>query len=163
MEKALRETIIASVSGSGAHVKAAVALEHLTAVQARRRPSRRLATIWEELAHMVFWQDFVLENIRGGQPKAPAHAAGGWPVMPKGPRSEAAWEALVARFLTGLEEMEKLARKVGVETRIGRPKKLPLGGPLLMIGSHNSYHLGQIVSLRKLIGAWPPPSGGVTW
>ncbi len=77
MEKALRERIIASVSGSGAHVRPAVALEYLTMEQARRRPSKRLATIWEELAHMVFWQDFVLETVRGGQPKAPAHAAGG--------------------------------------------------------------------------------------
>ena len=163
MEKALRERIIASVSGSGAHVRPAVALEYLTMAQARRRPSKRLATIWEELAHVVFWQDFVLETVRGGQPKAPAHAAGGWPAVPKGPRSEAAWEALVARFLKGLEEIEKLARKVDIEAPIGRGKKSALGGQLLMLGSHTSYHLGQIVCLRKLIGAWLPPSGGATW
>jgi len=32
-----------------------------------------------------------------------------------------------------------------------------------MLANHNSYHLGQIVSLRRLIGAWLPPSGGATW
>jgi uncharacterized damage-inducible protein DinB len=163
MEKALRERIIGSAAGSGAHVKAAAALEHLTVAQARRHPSRRLATIWEELGHVVFWQDFILDTIKGGTPQAPAHAAGSWPPMPKGRGAAKRWDALVARFLAGLGEAEKLARKLGVEARVGRGKKSALGGHLLMLGSHNSYHLGQIVSLRKLIGAWPPPSGGVTW
>ena len=31
------------------------------------------------------------------------------------------------------------------------------------IASHNSYHLGQIVLVRQLLGAWPPPGGGLTW
>ena len=33
----------------------------------------------------------------------------------------------------------------------------------LMIQGHNSYHLGQIVVLRQLLGAWPPPHGGQSW
>ncbi len=32
----------------------------------------------------------------------------------------------------------------------------------LLMG-HNSCHLGQIVLLRRLLGSWPPPSGGDTW
>lgn len=31
---------------------------------------------------------------------------------------------------------------------------------LINLISHDSYHLGQIVLLRRLLGAWPPPSGG---
>jgi hypothetical protein len=31
------------------------------------------------------------------------------------------------------------------------------------IRSHNSYHLGQVVLLRRMRGVWPPPGGGLTW
>jgi uncharacterized damage-inducible protein DinB len=31
------------------------------------------------------------------------------------------------------------------------------------MGAHNSYHAGQAVLLRQLLGQWPPPSGGLTW
>jgi hypothetical protein len=91
MEQAFRDKIIASVGGGGAHVVPAVALEELTAAQARRRPSKKLATVWDELAHMVFWQELTLEIVRGGQPQTPEHAAGGWPAIPTGRGATKTW------------------------------------------------------------------------
>jgi uncharacterized damage-inducible protein DinB len=29
--------------------------------------------------------------------------------------------------------------------------------------AHNSYHIGQIAMLRRMLGAWPPKAGGDTW
>ena len=34
---------------------------------------------------------------------------------------------------------------------------------LVHVANHNSHHLGQIITLRQLMGAWPPPGGGWTW
>jgi len=34
---------------------------------------------------------------------------------------------------------------------------------LLMVLCHNSYHLGEIVTLRRQLRAWPPPRGGASW
>jgi hypothetical protein len=34
---------------------------------------------------------------------------------------------------------------------------------LISLASHNAYHLGRIVVLRQLLGAWPPASGGFSW
>jgi hypothetical protein len=31
------------------------------------------------------------------------------------------------------------------------------------LAAHNAYHLGRIVLLRQLHGAWPPVCGGFTW
>lgn len=31
------------------------------------------------------------------------------------------------------------------------------------VGSHVSYHFGQIALLRRMLGAWPPRGGGDTW
>jgi uncharacterized damage-inducible protein DinB len=29
--------------------------------------------------------------------------------------------------------------------------------------AHNSYHVGQIAMIRRMLGAWPPRGGGDTW
>ena len=163
MEQAFRDKLIALVGGGGAHVAPAVALEELTAAQARRRPSKKLATVWDELAHMVFWQELTLEIVRGGQPQTPEHAADGWPAIPIGRGATKAWGALRDRFLAGVAELEETARTRNLEAPVGGDAKSTLGELLLMIANHNSYHLGQIVSLRRLLDAWPPPSGGATW
>lgn len=34
---------------------------------------------------------------------------------------------------------------------------------LLIVSNHDSYHLGQVVWMRRLLGAWPPPAGVDTW
>lgn len=163
MDHALRERIVASLYGTGAHVSPTVAVEGLTASQAKRRPSKKLATVWEELAHAAFWQDFALETLRGGLPQAPAKAADGWPVMPEGRGGKKAWEALKAHFAAGLAELEQLARTGDLDARVGGDGKSTLGEGLLAISQHTSYHVGQIVAVRRIMGAWPPPSGGVTW
>ena len=44
-----------------------------------------------------------------------------------------------------------------------RPRGIRRGEGLAIVAQHNSYHLGQIVMLRRVLGAWPPPAGGDTW
>ena len=163
MAQPLKEKIIGSLSAPDSHVSPAVALEDLTAAQARRRPGKRLATIWEQLAHLVFWQEFVLETVLGGNPRPPATAEGGWPPTPPARGAANEWDGLKARFAASLGELQRIARKRGLGTPVGRRGKSTLGEELLSLADHNSYHFGQIVSVRKQLGAWPPPSGGQTW
>ena len=33
----------------------------------------------------------------------------------------------------------------------------PLGRSIIVEFQHNAYHIGQIITLRKLQGFWPPP------
>jgi len=33
----------------------------------------------------------------------------------------------------------------------------------LHVATHNAHHLGQVILLRQLTGAWPPPAGSWTW
>jgi len=159
----LKDKIIASLSAPDSHVSPAVALEGVTAAQARRRPSRGLNTIWEQLAHVVFWQEFVLSTLQSASPRPPASADGGWPPMPPGRGAADAWTALRARFADSLGRIEAIARRGSLARRVGRRGRSTLGEELLVLADHNTYHFAQIVSLRRQIGAWPPPSGGQTW
>jgi uncharacterized damage-inducible protein DinB len=38
-----------------------------------------------------------------------------------------------------------------------------VGEALVHVSTHNSYHLGQVIVLRQMLGAWPPPAGSYTW
>ncbi|GGQ94752.1 DinB family protein [Deinococcus ruber] len=113
-------------------------------------------TIAEIVAHMHFWQRYTLGLAHGEQPSVPEHAAQGWPSI-----GEDGWDALKLAFLAGLSETKRLAREADL-SRLVRPTET-LGYELTLHVLHNAVHIGQIILLRRLLGAWPPPGGGDTW
>ncbi|MCL6595154.1 MAG: DinB family protein [Firmicutes bacterium] len=133
------------------------ALAGLAPERAVRAPAGAPYSPAQVLAHMAFWQDWLLAQARGEAPAFPAHAEAGWPT----PDADA-WPDLVTRFLAGLTEARTLARDSAV-----RHRALARGGTggrvLADLAVHNAHHLGQIVLLRRLAGDWPPPGGGDTW
>ncbi|GAC1419193.1 MAG: hypothetical protein NVSMB62_11680 [Acidobacteriaceae bacterium] len=42
-------------------------------------------------------------------------------------------------------------------------REMPVGDQLIPRAAHAAYHLGRVVLLRQMLGAWPPPAGGFTW
>lgn len=123
-------------------------LAGLSLEQVTLRPSERSHTIYEELWHVTEWQDFVVfrgeENWTKGE---------GYPAKPPG--SEQDWHDLVSRFLSGLEkalEWTDSPEKLATESDPGNT----MSDDLVSLAVHNAYHLGKIVALRQLIGAWPP-------
>jgi hypothetical protein len=81
----------------------------------------------------------------GGEPDYPSEP----------PDSEQAWHDLVTTFLAGAAKAVACGQsreQVGTEIVPG----LPTAEALHSLAVHNAYHLGKIVALRQLIGAWPP-------
>ena len=119
---------------------------------------------------MNYWMDYELRRIRGQKPEYPEHAAESWPAS-FAPSSEAEWRETVKQFSGLIEEYAALARSTPEE--LGRqiePMHLvdkehasTLSAVLWQMVVHNSYHTGQIVLLRRALGAWPPRAGGDTW
>ena len=123
------------------------------------RPEGAPHSIYQLLNHISYWQDWVLKWLDGEDPPAPKHASGGWPGEPV-PVNAREWLRAVRTFQTGLAKLDRQTR--GSELLVVRGKYTRMG-MLLAIASHNSYHAGQVVALRQRLGAWPPPSGGLTW
>lgn len=117
------------------------------------------------LAHLDFWQSWMLRRCEGHAIPVPASAADGWPEA-----AASDWETLRDRFAAGLARADELGRygarlSAPVTPAIEFP---PLGhftvrDALFHIAQHNSHHLGQIVTTRQMLGCWPPPSGSWTW
>jgi DinB superfamily len=78
--------------------------------------------------------------------------------------------ALRDRFVAGLEQAVEIAAGASAcARRLDPPIEFPplgnytVGDAVTHIAMHNVHHLGQIVTLRQIQGAWPPPEGSYTW
>lgn len=126
-------------------------------------------TIYQELWHIAFWQQMTLDWISGLETPFPANAADPFPTEAQ--MAAEPWPALCRRYVDGAQQAAQIAAdatRLGVTIRCpsrpGQPVRLmTVQDQLISLAAHNAYHLGRIVLLRQLLGAWPPPSGGFTW
>jgi len=86
---------------------------------------------------------------------SPAWPAGYWPASPEPPDSHA-WDKSVAAFEADLKAMRELV--AGEASDLFTPFPWGDGQTLLrealQVADHNAYHLGELVLLRRLLGAW---------
>jgi uncharacterized damage-inducible protein DinB len=155
------EFFLNGLHGKGAHVDTATVFDGLDWQLAGAKPEGCPHSAWELLSHMVYWQDFMLAYLKGETPKSPEHAAESWPDA-SAPESGEEWNRALARFSEGLQEAEQEAAKELMEKGAGG-KGRTRAEWLMGITLHNTYHAGQAVVVRRMISAWPPPSGGETW
>ncbi|HMQ32522.1 MAG TPA: DinB family protein [Chloroflexaceae bacterium] len=134
-----------------------MATDGLSAAQAARVPGERLNSIWAVTNHLWFWNEAPLRLLRG-QAVEPAELGAadwkGWP--PAGdPADEAAWQAARARAIEANAAFAAAAAELAPEALAA---ELPGWGPAWAIVqsmlAHNSYHTGEIMTLRHLQGLW---------
>lgn len=124
------------------------------------RPHGLPHSLYEELWHINYWLSFSFADIRGEQPKLPAHSVESFPTD-NATLSETAWRELVDEVLENLNAVAALADDEKELTRLFRPDKT-VRDELAIIAAHNAYHFGRMVTLRQLLGIWSPELGD-TW
>lgn len=128
-------------------------LSGLDLQQVTSRPGSVPHSIYDELWHAAEWQRIVVERdeVRGD-----AWQKGGDPFPGSPPERLEEWQEQVEKFLRGARVAASWR-----ESLEGRGEELEPGwraaDVLASLAVHNAYHLGKIVTLRQLIGAWPPP------
>jgi uncharacterized damage-inducible protein DinB len=148
---------------------AANILEGLNNELAHHKPAGAPHSIYEELWHIVFWQQVSLDWVAGIKTPFPASPRDGFPTVLDADCEY--WEALRERFFRGAEQAAETTRdaacldqSIQCPSRPGDPmREMTVRDQLESLGAHNAYHFGRIVLLRQLLGAWPPPSGGYSW
>ncbi len=155
----MRKAVGNALSGKGSHTATKTIFEGLDYRAAGARPEGVPHSIFQLLNHMNYWQDWVVKWLAGEKPPHTKHAADGWPDG-QCPANEEEWQRAVRAFLSGLAALERQSRAADLLATRGRQSRL---GMVQALASHNSYHGGQVVMLRQMLGAWPPPSGGLTW
>ncbi len=148
-----------ALHGTGSHVDTGKIFSGLDWKHAGVRPAGAPHSVWEILGHMLYWQEWAVKWLGGAQPPVPKHAAGSWPGGAS-PASGKEWDQAVRRFLATLKVLDAGVRGADLMTKTRKQSRLEM---LHLMASHNSYHAGQVVALRQILGAWPPPGGGLTW
>ncbi len=78
-----------------------------------------------------------------------------WPKSPA-PASARAWDGSIAAFKAGLEKLKRLARETPdlfAKVPTGKGNQTYIRA-ILLVADHNSYHLGQLVAVRRALGVW---------
>ena len=154
-DKPLRQQIAKFIDWHEAHADLAAAVGDFPAELRGRVPAGMPHSAWQllEHIHIALWD--IVEFCQNTRHKSPPWPDGYWPKKPE-PPSERAWEQSVEAIRRNLDALREL---------INDPKRdlfAPLPGgsgqtllrEALLAADHNAYHLGQLVLVRKALGAW---------
>lgn len=130
-------------------VPANVAVEGLTAEQAKWTDGKGNHSVGQLANHLVFWNMQSLAKFKGEQP-----------AKFDGNNDETfnsfdakQWDALVRQLDKVMTDWEK-AVEAADDKKIAEN-----ASTIAHIGTHNAYHVGQIIFVRKEQGTWDPNKG----
>lgn len=138
-----------------AHVTLEKAVNGLRPELRGQRPAALPWSAWEILEHIRRTQNDLLEFCRNPSYHEPAWPDAYWPGTPE-PPNEAAWDECVAAIHRDRAEFARFTTEAGRDLTA----KIPHGTgqtylrTVLVAVDHCAYHVGQIVIVRRLLGAW---------
>lgn len=155
-DRALREQLVYLLKGGGAHVHFMDSLEGFPAGKHGTFAQGLPHTGWQLLEHSRIAQWDILQFSRNAKHVSPDFPGGYWPKTPV-PPDEKAWDKSVQAFHSDLAEMIRLVEnpKTDLFAKILHGDGQTILREALLLADHNSYHLGQLVDLRRALGEWP--------
>ena len=154
-DTALREQLVALMTRGNAHATFDDAVKDIPAAIQGQRAHGAPHSPWELLEHIRIAQWDILEFSRSAAHRSPKWPEGYWPAAPV-PPDDKAWEKSLRAFRHDLKAMCELVSDPATDLNA----KIPHGDgqtilrEALLVADHNAYHLGQLILLRRLLGAW---------
>jgi uncharacterized damage-inducible protein DinB len=154
-DAALRRHLLELLHGGHAHTTLDDALRDFPVEQAGVRPAGSPHSVWELLVHIRIAQLDILLFSQSAVYQSPPWPKGYWPSSPA-PAGEAEWNECVRAIHHDLAAFEAMLEDPAQD--LFRPFPWGDGQTLLrdalLIADHNAYHTGQIVLVRRWLGAW---------
>jgi hypothetical protein len=149
---AFREHIVNLLNSGDAHQDFDSEAENMPEEIRGKRPAGGPHSPWELLEHMRIAQSDILEYSRGDAGHvSPEFPRGYWPASPK-PPNDAAWDESVARFRADRDALAAIVNDESVDLFAKIPHgKATMLAQILLAADHNTYHLGQLVLVRKIL------------
>lgn len=155
-DQALREDLLYLLRGGGAHLDFDTAIANLPVGLRGAKPNGVSHTPWRLIEHMRIAQWDILEFCRNPRHVSPEFPDGYWPDG-DAPLDSAAWEKSLVAFHVELQAMQDLVADPSTDlfAPISHGDGQTILREALLVADHNSYHLGQLIVVRRLMGAWP--------
>ncbi len=153
--KQLREHIIYLLNGGGAHARFDDAVKDLPEELRGIRPDGLPHSAWMLIEHLRLAQWDILEFSCNSKHKSPEWPKDYWPKT-DAPPSTAAWNKSVQQFRKDLKAMQEFVTnpKTDLYARIPWGDGQTILREALLVADHNAYHIGQLIDVRRLLGAW---------
>lgn len=153
----LRKQLIALLDGGQAHATFDEAVEKFPAELRGAVPEGLPYSAWQLLEHLRLSQKDILDF---SAPPSGGYQHMRWPedYWPKEatPASADAWDRSIVAIRSDLEKFKALILKPDAD--LYKPFRWGTGQNLLrealLIADHAAYHIGELVVLRRLLGAW---------
>ncbi len=154
-DASLRQHLLDLLTGGHAHADFEAAIGNIPPARRGERPQGAAHSPWEVLEHMRIAQWDILEFSRDSSHNSPDWPGGYWPATPA-PPDEKAWERSIRAFRRDLKAMCDLVAdpSIDLHTRIPHGDGQTILREALLVADHNSYHLGEVIVVRRLLGSW---------
>ena len=152
-----RETLARALGWKDAHATFEDAVADFPVELRGARPAGVPWSAWQLVEHIRIAQRDILEFSLPGEYHEVKWPDDYWPPTAEPPSADA-WDEAVAAVRADRTRLEQFATDPSIDlaalTPHGSGQQTQLRAILLVL-DHNAYHIGQLVLLRRLLGAWP--------
>ena len=153
----LKKELLALLAGGQAHATLADAVKHFPAEFRGRVPEGLPYSAWQLLEHLRIAQRDILDFCAppaGGYPHK-AWPKDYWPATAEPPSAEN-WDQTLAALEADAKSFAALLTSPAADLYTPFPwgEGQNLLREALLIADHNSYHVGELVLLRRVLGIW---------
>ena len=154
----LRKQLIALLDGGQAHATFDDATQNFPPHLRAEKPAGLPYSAWQILEHLRIAQRDILDFSRNtdGTYKHLKWPADYWPTA-AAPPDPTGWDASIAAIRADRQAFDQLlhdASDAALVTPFAWGNGQNLLREALLIADHNAYHIGELVILRRLLGAW---------
>lgn len=157
-DRLLRERVLALLDGGTAHLRARDVLAKFPVRRAGEILPGLAHSAWQLLEHLRIAQRDILDFAEDRDYRELAWPADYWPKAPA-PPTATAFRGSASAFLADLKRCQRLVRDRSIDLLA----ELPNGSGALwlqqvfLVASHNAYHLGQLLQVRRALEASEDP------
>jgi hypothetical protein len=150
-----RAALAASLDWHEAHATFENAVADLAPAVRGKRPNGFPHSPWEILEHLRRTQADLLDFCRNPNYRELEWPKDYWPPSPE-PPTERAWDESVAAYRHDRAQLQTLT----TDSSIDLLAQIPHGSgqtylrEVLLALDHAAYHVGQLIDVRRLLGAW---------
>lgn len=154
-DTSLRAHLLELLRGGSAHATFEDTVKDMPLDKIGVRPDGCPYSAWELLEHIRLAQHDILEFSRSADYVSPDWPSGYWPKSPA-PVHSRDWTESVKAVIRDRKAFEALISDEANDLH----RKLPWGDgqtllrEALLIADHSAYHVGQLLLVRRLLGAW---------
>ncbi|MDR8391346.1 DinB family protein [Aliifodinibius sp. S!AR15-10] len=151
----LREHLLDQLVNEHAHTSFSNAVSGLTPNEVGIQPDSLPYSIWQLVEHIRIAQSDIVQFCIDPDYQSPEWPKGYWPTN-AAPSGTKEWKDSIKQIESDLQQMVELVKdpKNDLFEPFPHGDGQTLFREAILVIDHNSYHTGQIVTMRRLLGLW---------